>query len=561
MSASSALTELGDRLLEVLLAEDPFAATLLGVPGYDDRVPDVSDVAVQHAVEELRRLSAQAAALTGLDAQDQLTRAVLVATADDLADRAALQDTQFQTAPFFVSAHARVLTAMPRTRLADEQAASDYLRRLAAVPSFLESAAAQLRHGARTGRPPAARSLAGSVAALDALFAGTTDPLTVPDRDDPSWRRERDALVTEQVRPALRAFQALYRDELAPQARPDDRVGLCWIAGGDEAYATYARSWTTTGLEPEQLHQLGLAELDRLEEQYADLGQRVLGTSDPRQVRERLRDDTSLRLRDEDQLLQSSRDALRRAQAALPGWFRSLPPSECDLQWVAEHEAPHAAPAFYTPPDPRSGRLGTYWVNPYRVTERAAYDVEAIAFHEALPGHHLQLSIAQQLTGLPLFRRIGTSGSYTEGWGLYAERLADEMGLYSSDTDRLGMLTCASWRACRLVVDSGLHAFGWSFEQAVEFLLDNTALGRTVVEAEVDRYVGLPGQALSYLVGRLEIDRLRAHAEQRLGSAFDVRDFHEQVLQHGALPLGVLADVVEGWVDGHDAVRSVGAHA
>lgn len=546
-AGSAGLAGLSDHLLDGLLSDDPFAATLLGVPGYDDRVPEVSTEAAQQRVAELRDLSDRAGRLTGLSADDALTREVLVATADDLAERIALLDVQFQTAPFMVSAHARVLSTMPRTRLTTVEAAQDYLCRLAAVPDFLAAVTTQLRTGVRSGRSPSARSLAGSVAALDAYFAGQSDPLTMPDWDEPTWRRERDALLAQQVRPALRAFQGFYRDELAPLARPDDQVGLRWIADGDAAYATYARSWTSTSLDPKELHELGLAEMDRLESEYERLGQRVFGIRDPRLVRARLREDPDLRLSGRDELMQRSRDALQRAAQALPGWFGALPPSECDLQWVAEHEAPHAAPAFYTPPDPSSGRPGTYWLNPHRVTERPRYDVEAIAFHEALPGHHLQLSLAQGLTALPLFRRINVSGSYTEGWGLYTEQLADEMGLYTSDLDRLGLLTCSSWRACRLVVDSGLHALGWSFQQAVEFMQEHTALAPSVVEAEVDRYVGLPGQALSYLVGRLEISRLRADAERRLGTRFDPRDFHDEVLRHGAVPLDVLEGIVGRW--------------
>jgi uncharacterized protein (DUF885 family) len=274
----------------------------------------------------------------------------------------------------------------------------------------------------------------------------------------------------------------------------------------------------------------------------------MFGTRDQREIFHRMRTDPSLRLRDTAELLELSRSALDRATKALPEWFGWLPPTPCELALIPEHEALNAAPAYYSPPDPTTGRRGTYWVNPHGVSHRAKYDVEATLFHEALPGHHLQLSIAQGLSDLPLFRRVATFGSYTEGWGLYCERLADEMGLYSAELDRLGMLAFDSWRACRLVVDTGLHALGWSYQEATQFMQSHTALPEAVIRAEVDRYVGLPGQALSYMVGRLEFHRLRQHAEQHLAEAFALQSFHDEVLRHGALPLTVLADVVDAWI-------------
>jgi uncharacterized protein (DUF885 family) len=265
-------------------------------------------------------------------------------------------------------------------------------------------------------------------------------------------------------------------------------------------------------------------------------------------VLERMRSDASYKLRSVEELKEISQAALDRCEAALPDWFGRLPPSRCAMEVIPDEEAKTSAPAYYRPPDKTTGRVGTYWINGHAITERVKFDVECIAFHEAIPGHHMQLAIAQELDELPLYRRVMLSSAYADGWGLYTERLADEMGLYSSDVQRLGMLQCDSWRACRLVVDTGMHALGWSFPQAVEFMLANTAVNPTTVNAECGRYVGMPGQALSYMVGRLEIQRMRHEAEIALGAHFDIKGFHDTVLGTGSVPLSVLDGEVRRWV-------------
>lgn len=547
------LAELGDRYLHLSMTAHPFTASLLGLPGYDDLVPDPRPEATQDLVRDLRSVAVQARALSDLSAPDSVTRAVLVRTAADDADRAELREVEFQTAPFWSSVHSQLLSILPKVRLTDSARAEAYLARLRKVPGYLDAAGEQLRTGTARGRTAAARSLARSIAALDAHLSGAVadDVLLAPDWEDEAWRRAREAVVRDLVRPALGRLRDLYRDELAPAARPDDQVGVSWLPDGSALYGVLARAHTTTALTPPELHELGLAELARLDEEYAALGQVLFGTSDVDSVLARMRNDPGLRLRNADELLTRSRTALERAHKSLPNWFGLLPPSGCDLQLVPEQEAVNSAPAYYSPPDDATGRLGTYWVNAHEVEKRPTYDVEAIAFHEALPGHHLQLSIAQQLNDLPLFRRVNISSGYTEGWGLYSERLADEMGLYSSDLDRLGMLSCDSWRACRLVIDSGIHALGWSFQQSVDFMQRRTALPLSVIEPEIDRYVGMPGQALSYMVGRLEIVRMRKQAERVLGERFDLRDFHDEVLRGGSLPLSVLESQLDAWTAAH----------
>ena len=220
----------------------------------------------------------------------------------------------------------------------------------------------------------------------------------------------------------------------------------------------------------------------------------------------------------------------------------------CALEEIPELEAEGSAPAYYMPPALDGSRPGTYYTNVNKPEERTSFDLESVAFHEAVPGHHFQISIALETPDLPMIRRLSLFTAYVEGWGLYSERLADEMGLYSSDLQRIGMLSADVWRASRLVVDTGMHALGWTRQQAVDYMVENTPVAPIDVEAEIDRYIAMPGQALSYMTGRMEIEALRARAESTLGDAFDIKAFHDLVLASGALPLAVLGEVVDDWI-------------
>ena len=245
---------------------------------------------------------------------------------------------------------------------------------------------------------------------------------------------------------------------------------------------------------------------------------RVLGVSDRAELLRRLRGDRALSFRTRDAVEATARAALQRAQAALAGWFGVLPTAECEVARIGDLEEPHTTAAYYRRPSADGARPGRYYINTYAPETRPRYEAEALAYHESIPGHHLQIAIAQALPALPAFRRHAGVTAFVEGWALYAERLADEMGLYSSDLDRIGVLSYDGWRACRLVVDTGMHALGWSRRQAIDFLLAHTALSEQNIVNEVDRYVVWPAQALTYKLGQLEIRRLRAEAERRLGS-------------------------------------------
>ena len=311
------------------------------------------------------------------------------------------------------------------------------------------------------------------------------------------------------------------------------------------------RLHTTTDLGAQELHDAGRHEvLETLPAEYAEVGVRALGTDDLGSIFERLRSDTSLRYETGEEIMADAVAALDRARAAIGDWFGRLPTIECAIDEIPEYLAADAPAAYYFPPSGDGARPGTYYVNTHNPGDKSRTEAESIGYHEAIPGHHLQIAIATELTDVPDFQRFGLGNTaYVEGWALYTERLADEMGLYGGDLDRLGMLTADAWRAGRLVVDTGLHALGWSRQQAIDFLVDHTPLDPAEVAVEIDRYIGMPGQALAYKVGQRAIFRLRGEAEARLGDRFDLPGFHDTVLEHGAVTLPILDDLVAAWID------------
>ncbi|MEV6444074.1 DUF885 domain-containing protein [Amycolatopsis sp. NPDC051716] len=537
---TSEATTLADELLHVLGAWNPLEATFVGIPGHDADLPDPSEAG--HARLRARAAGILARAKTSTD-PDRVTLGVVVQQAEAVLARLAANDVEFTLADPMFAVGMSLPIFLPQLAPAGEQAEDDFLTRLAAFPAFYEALAERQRAGLRAGRTPVDRMAHNALGFLD-RFLAQDSPFT-GDRG-----ARRDELVAGAVRPALKRYREFLATEVAGRGRSDDQPGLCWLEDGETHYAALARTHTTTGHTPAELHQLGLDVLAGLEAEYAEIGGRVFGSIDPAEVRRRLRSDESLRWRDAGEMLETARNAVARATAAAPGWFDRVPDAECVVRAVPEAEAPVAAAAYYMPPALDGSRPGTYYTNTHEVHTRDRFIAETVAFHEAVPGHHFAESLAQELTELPRLRRIAVISAFSEGWALYTERLADEMGLFSDDVMRLGMVVEDSVRAARLVVDTGLHALRWTRQQCVEFLRAHTVLSEVEVQSETDRYIESPGQALAYMTGRLEIVRLRRFAEERLGAAFDIKEFHDVVLGGGQLPLKVLEDVVRAWAGG-----------
>ena len=428
------------------------------------------------------------------------------------------------------------------------------LERWGRIPAYLDAVAANLGRGLASGRVASATACDKVLAQLDAALA------TPPERsvlvtgvaaDAPAeFRAAVEAVVAGEIYPALARLRATIADDVRPGVRGDDRPGIVHVPGGLEAYAVRVRRETSLDLTPEQIHRIGLDEVARIRGEIADLGERVFGTRDVAAIQARLRSDPALHFTTRDEVEAKARESFERARAAVPALFGRLPETDCIIVRVPEHEERDTTIAYYRRPiEGATGEqaLGRYFINTYAPTTRPRYDAEVLAYHEAIPGHHTQLALAQELE-LPLFRRHTGSTAFVEGWALYTERLCEELGLYSSDIDRFGVLSFDAWRACRLVVDTGMHALGWSRQRAIDYMTENTLLATNNIENEVDRYIAWPGQALAYKLGQREILALRAEARDALGERFDLSAFHDRVLENGAVTLAVLRDYIEAWV-------------
>ena len=567
MTSRDELQDLAAEYWESVLTASPTFATLLGDRRFDDRSEDVS----AEAEDTLRGIWADqldrvdALDLAGLSVDEQVTRSLLrteLAHGVEQLDlrRAELASDQME------GVHAGLLTSAPQINAPTPESAEALVVRHRQIGTMLDQAVERFRAGLAAGRTPARLAIDRSINQLDNFLASelADDPFVTlagpPDGWDgeAAWREELTEVARDVIRPGLQRYRDVLADELLPMARPDDRAGLSWL--GDDGVALYdslVRLHTTLDdLGAEEIHRLGLAEVERLTGEYAEVGGRLFGTTDQGEIFSRLLDDPALRYDDAEQIMAHTRRCVDGAWSIMGDWFGRLPEAPCDVLPVPDFLAADVGAAYYFPPAADGSRPGAYYVNLHEPTGRGRYETASIAYHEAIPGHHLQLTIASELTHLPSFQRFSFSNTaFVEGWALYTERLADEMGLYHDDLDRLGLLAGDSWRSCRLVVDTGLHALGWSRQQAIDFMVANVPAGRDHIEVEVDRYVAMPGQALSYKVGQLEIQRLRAGAEAAASGdggnggagAFDVQGFHDVVLGSGSLSLPVLRELVGAW--------------
>ncbi|MFC7343092.1 DUF885 domain-containing protein [Saccharopolyspora griseoalba] len=533
--------QLAQELLDLQLDADPVGATLLGVDGRDHLLPEISAAAEYHrrGVAEKIRVRAMAVDTNHAELEQRLTIAVVVQQAQAMVDEIDSAAPEYTATGNLFAPVAGLLFRLGQIPVDGQEQAEAFLRRLNAIPEFTAAAAERHRQGVRAGRVPVHPLVDGAIAHLDELLADPEgDPLRTPELPDPLLVH-RDRLLEQVVRPALVRYREVLAEEIAPHARDEQRPGLCWLPGGAEIYHALVHAHTTTDRTPRELHELGLARIEELRARVGELGEALWGERDPDRALQRLRTDPELFFDDGEEMLTSAREAIARADAEAPRWFGDLAAQPCEVRAVPN--ASESTPiGFYLPPALDRSRPGVYFANTTSPRQRPRYASEVIAFHEVTPGHHLQLGVAQQLDDLPLLRRLGMITAYAEGWGLYTEELADEMGLYSGDLARMGALVQDLLRATRLVVDTGLHEFGWSRRRALEQMRASTVLGDLEAASEVDRYIAIPGQALSYLVGRLEIERIRADAQRRLGADFDIRRFHDVVLGHGALPLSTL---------------------
>ncbi len=539
-----AVRELADRYWDQLLELEPLLATQVGDERFDDRLPDPSDegVARRRAVHEAAlRDAARIPDRERLDVVLRTTLDVLEAIA-----RRELVEISHRFDRLRAVSHlwgpAQLLAELGSLQRADTPERLDrYLARLRAVPAYLEACGRVALDGLREGQVAPRVVVERAAAQVERL-------LSLPPEDSPAIRPvpEADALgrsrvadvLREAVLPAFEAYLATLRDYL-PRAR--DTVGLSALPDGEAMYAGQILAWTTLPLDPREVHELGVRELGKIQEERravaASLG---FGSAAEAVAAHQASGANTARSREE--LLRLAEDQVRRGWEAAPASFGRLPRANCEVRLVEEFREADMPFAFYQPPSEDGGRPGIYYVNAHDLPARPLHHLATTTFHEANPGHHLQLSLEQELPDRPALRRFGSAlagSSFVEGWGLYAERLADEMGLFADDWERLGMLDAQAHRAARLVVDTGIHALGWPRERSIA-VLEEAGVPHVDAVIETDRYVALPGQALSYMVGMLEIQRLRAEAAAREGAGFSLRAFHDRLLALGSLPLPAL---------------------
>jgi uncharacterized protein (DUF885 family) len=428
---------------------------------------------------------------------------------------------------------------------------SQAIRRVMGLARYIDVEVANLREGARQGYTVPRVIVEATIRQMDGILGTAADssPFFSPARRDsvPGFAPELARAIERVLFPAVRRYREYLAGEYREAARSD--IGVRSLPNGPACYRAAVRRFTTLDLSPDDVFQAGEREMAAIRKEMQALAERSFGTSDLPSLLRRLREDTTFTYRTREEIVEASAQAIERARLASPKWFGLLPAARVEIRQHPEFRQREGAVAQYSPATEDGSRPGIFWISTYRPEAIPRAYGEATAFHEGIPGHHLQVAIAQERKEAhPITRYFFFSG-FGEGWALYSEVLADEMGLYSSDIARLGLLASQAWRAARLVVDAGIHARGWTRERAVEYLGGSTTMSPTQLQGEVDRYISWPGQATSYMLGNLEIRALRADAEQRLGSRFDIREFHDRVLENGAVTLPMLRQQVERWVE------------
>jgi uncharacterized protein (DUF885 family) len=541
-----------------LLRENPVEATALGVRDYDDRIRDISPAARDRRVREEQAFLARidAIAEAALPPADRVNRAILrrLLAEDVEANRFAQRDMLFTTYYGWHQGFAGMASDLPFRTRADFES---YLTRIAQYPRLNDQALAITAEAVRGGHvlpcsvlPGYERTISGVIQADPARsrFYGpfaAARPAAIPEADWTALQARARTIITDVVNPAYRKHLDFYmRDYLPHCARAD---GISAQPGGAAYYAFRVRAFTTTDLTPRQIHDIGLGEVARIRGEMDRVAREAGFPSREAYIRE-LRTNSQYYPTSAEQLLRESARITKEVDFWLPRLFGTLPRLTFTIREIPAETAEGTTTAYYGPGSPESGIAGTYYVNTSRLNQRPLWEVPALSLHESVPGHHLQIALQQEMDLAPFRRNFTAFTAFTEGWGLYAESLGGEMGLYNTPARRMGELSYQMWRASRLVVDTGIHAFGWDKARAVRFMRDNTALTDANIDAEVNRYISWPGQALGYMIGRLKILELRHRAEAALGERFDLRRFHDAVLQNGSVPLDVLETQIDEWI-------------
>ena len=444
----------------------------------------------------------------------------------------------------------------------DSESADMLLKRLELYKRLFTQIADVQMNGLKNNRVATERNLLRTIDQLENYLGASLeeDPLLLvnfsPEISESfisDWREKAKKIIDLNIRPTVLAYLEQLKSDHIPKGRSDEHSGIMWIDGGEETYLRALRKYTGhKNITVKEVHEVGLSEIERLKKEFFEIGENVFpGVSTPEEVLQKMQTEPSMRYESKEQMLQLAVDTIERAYKPLDQWFTVFPKSPCKVLPVPAESEQHAPPAYYYPPLPDGSRDGTYFLNTYKAETKSIFEAESVAFHEAIPGHHLDRTIAVELQDVPEFQKYVASTAFVEGWGLYSEQLANEMGLYSNDVQQLGRLGNDAWRACRLVLDTGMHGMGWSRDKAIEFFRANSPIEEINAEIETDRYIAWPGQACSYKMGQLKIEELRRKAENELGNNFDIRLFHDEVLCDGGITLPILENKIEAFIAKH----------
>jgi uncharacterized protein (DUF885 family) len=535
------------------LKHDPEFASILGDKRYNDQISDYSVKAVNDGLGREENILTQLMAIdpAGLTNEEKTGRDLLLRQFAE--DEEAAEFKEWEMEGGIATTYPQLAARLSFATVKDYD---DWIARLHAIPKAFEQVSTNLSIGMEDHRVPPRYLLEKSLEEVkllanqkpeDSPLAASLKsfPAAIPANERERIKGEMLEAIGKEVQPAYLRFARFLEVSYIPAGRLEP--GISALPDGAKYYQFLIRHHTTANLTAEEIHKIGLDEVKRDEAEMLTIAQK-LGFQDLKSFRASLKTNPKLHPASAEALLDAYRGYLGPMQARLPQLFGRLPKANSEVDPVPDYMEKTAAPAYYEAGAPDGSRPGRLMINTYNAASRNLYNAEATAYHEGLPGHHLQISIAQELEGVPAFRKYQHYTAYTEGWGLYAERLGKDAGFYQDPYSEYGRLENDAWRAIRLVVDTGVHSQHWSRQQMVDYFHDHSAMDETSIQTEVDRYISWPGQALAYKVGELKILEVRERAKKALGDKFDLRAFHDEVLGSGALPLDVLSDRIDGWI-------------
>jgi len=554
------LKQLAEDFFQESLESSPTSAIMRGYKDYFDQIEELTEEKFENEIEKVKSFKQR---LDGLDfdslsSKERVTHGMLEFALDSNSD--SLIDKSWEFSAGVAGFERFLIDYNQQMFVPDKESADMLLKRLELYERLYIQISDVQKKGLDNNRVATQRNLNRSIDQLESYLETPLDgdPLllvnfapTLNEKDISDWKEKAKEVIEKYVRPNVISYLDQLRTEHLPKGRTDENPGIMWIDGGEEVYLRALRKYTghkkTTVKE---VHEIGLSEIERLKKEFLEIGKDVFdGVEDPEDVLHKMQTEPSMRYESKEQMLQLAEDTIERAYKPLDEWFTVFPKAPCKVLPVPTQSEKHAPPAYYYPPLADGSRDGTYFLNTYKAETKSVFEAESVAFHEAIPGHHLDRTIAVELQDVPNFQRYTASTAFVEGWGLYSEQLANEMGLYSNNVQQLGRLGNDAWRACRLVLDTGMHGMGWSRDQAIDFFRSNSPIEEINSNIETDRYIAWPGQACAYKMGQLKIEELRSQAENELAENFDIRYFHDEVLCDGGITLSILENKIKDFIN------------